>query len=227
MAPTYEQMTSPEYDVMNDAAIDETWKYVTPVSSGAKILMSNFLKNSIKMPSLKHYINPQKDVLLPYLNPEVLQLLNKPNKRVLLKQNIVTKNKNHHPEVSLEEYNNILRNSLYNPDTIAQVQPKDKPNYYTFINTKEPKYKTSVLDMDELKDNYEIVNFFNTNAKRLKGYKNRSLAEGGEFLITNGNTDGAAHLSALSKASDNIINDLKTNFNPSSLFEKIMTNFRK
>ena len=76
--------------------------------------------------------------------------------------------------------------------------------------------------MDELRDNYEVVNFFNTNAKRLEGYRKRNLAEGGEFLITKGNPDGAAHLSALNKASSNIRNDLKTNFNSVTLFDRIM-----
>lgn len=38
MALTYEQLTSPNYDVMNDAAIDETWKYLVPYASFKSVI---------------------------------------------------------------------------------------------------------------------------------------------------------------------------------------------
>lgn len=132
-------------------------------------------------PTIEHYINPMEDFRLSDLTQKSLDLLKRNNKPVYLKQNIVGKNKSHHPEIDIEAYNEILKNSLYKPSYIMQVQPNKKPNYYTFIN--KNKYDTSVLDMDGNKPNYEVVNWFRVNEKRLKDYIKRTKNEGGDFLI--------------------------------------------
>ncbi len=132
-------------------------------------------------PSIEHYNNPQSDFKLLDLNPNSLNELNKPNKPIIIKQNIVGKNKNNHPEVDINDYNDILNNALYNPNYILQVQPNKRPNYYTFVN--KNRYDTSVLDMDNNKSNYEVVNWFRVNNKRLQDYIKRTKNEGGDFLI--------------------------------------------
>lgn len=84
-------------------------------------------------PTLQDYQNPTRDFVLPPLPEEVVKQLGVENKNVLLKKNIIEKNKSHHKEISLEEYNEILEETLYNSDYAMQVQPKNKPNYFTFI----------------------------------------------------------------------------------------------
>ena len=48
MVLTYEEMAIPNYDVMNDAAIDETWKYVAPLAMRIRGLGIMGLKSAIK-----------------------------------------------------------------------------------------------------------------------------------------------------------------------------------
>lgn len=188
------------------------------------MLLSTLKPQAVPMfPKIEYYNNPIGNFNLPRLLDNSLSLVNKMDKNVLLKDNIVLKNRKHHPEVNINENNSILENSLYNPNYILKVKPQDKPNYYTFINSDN--FDTAVLDMDSTKPDYEVVNWFRTDAKRLNGYKNRTNAEGGDFLITN-QPIGAAHLSALNKGSNNIINDNTKNFNP-SLFERLIGLFKK
>ena len=133
-----------------------------------------------------------------FLERELLSDLNKKQKPLVLKKNIIEKNKINHPEVSISEYNNILENAVYNPDYVLQTKPNTKPNYYSFIRKDDIGNKLSVIELSDNKQNYEIVNFFKVDEKRFNEYLKRAEHEGGEVLITKKNDfQGAARLSAL------------------------------
>lgn len=154
-----------------------------------------------EMPDAENYKNPSKDCVLPPLNTADLKLLNKKSKPVVLKKNIIEKEKKRHPEIPTEEYNEILAKALYGATAILQVKPKTKPNYFTFLREDE-KGQSAVLEMAENKDNFEVVSFLKIDRPRAELYKKNTRREGGEFLITErSEPQGAAHLSAL--ASDN------------------------
>ena len=154
-----------------------------------------------EMPDAENYKNPSKDCILPPLNTADLKLLNKKSKPVVLKKNIIEKEKKRHPEIPTEEYNEILAKALYGATAILQVKPKTKPNYFTFLRENE-KGQSAVLEMAENKDNFEVVSFLKIDRPRVELYKKNTRREGGEFLITErSEPQGAAHLSAL--ASDN------------------------
>jgi hypothetical protein len=66
-----------------------------------------------KMPSVEDYKNPTKDYTLPPLNTSDLQLLKKESKPVVLKKKVIDNEKANHPEIELENYNNMLAKGLY------------------------------------------------------------------------------------------------------------------
>lgn len=160
-------------------AIASSVPYLANAKSVPQILSA--LSVTRNFPTIQQYLNPLEDFRLSNLAKKSLDLLKKENKPISIKQNIVEKNKNNYPEVNINAYNDILNNALYKPDYIMQVQPNKRPNYYTFIN--KDKYDTSVLDMDKNKENYELVNWFRINQKRLNDYIKRTSDEGGDFLI--------------------------------------------
>ena len=89
--------------------------------------------NVVNMPTVEEFKNPVRDYELPRLNKGDLRKLGKEDKPVVLKKNIIEKNKRNHPEVDVSEYDKILIDTLINTSEIIQVQPQRKPNYYTFI----------------------------------------------------------------------------------------------
>lgn len=174
------------------------------------------LVDKSKLPTVDYYNNPQTDFEMPNISDEILTNLNKKQKPLVLKKNIIEKNKKNHPELSVNEYNNILENAVYNPDYILQTKPNTKPNYYSFIKKDITNNKLSVIELSDKKKSYEIVNFFKVDEKRFNEYLKRAEHEGGEVLITEkDNFQGAARLSALESDSNNIITDNVDNFNGS------------
>lgn len=159
--------------------------------------------NKILMPGKEDFENPTRDYELPRLNKDDLNKLGKEDKPVILKKNIIIKNKNNHPEVSIDEYAKILSDTLLDTTEIIQTQPHKKPNYYTFIN--ENNNEISVVELSENKDNYEVVNFFKVNKKRIEDYRKKAIKDGGEIVITERKTQGAARLSALQDSYGNKI----------------------
>lgn len=170
-------------------------------------------KNIENMPSIEDFRNPNKDYELPRLNPSDLFKLGKEDKPVVLKKNIIEKNKNNHPEVDISEYGKILTDTLVDTSEIIQVQPQKKPNYYTFINNNQN--DVSVVELSENKDNYEVVNFFKVNKKRIDEYRKKAVKDGGDIIITERKPQGAARLSALLNNSDNNIASKEENVNSS------------
>lgn len=171
-----------------------------------------FQKKAEKLPDENYYKKPDKNIRLPDLSASDLALIGKTKKPVLLKKNIVEKNKLSHPEISITDNNNILANSLYQADLILQPKPQEKPNYYQFIKVSpDGKHISSVIEINENKDNFEVVSWYRLKDRTLKQTKEKTGREGGLFLITErANSQGAAGLSAL-PSGDNIIEQNKKN----------------
>ncbi len=168
-------------------------------------------ENVVNMPTVEEFKNPVRDYELPRLNKGDLRKLGKEDKPVVLKKNIIEKNKRNHPEVDVSEYDKILIDTLINTSEIIQVQPQQKPNYYTFIN--EGRNDVSVVELSENKDNYEVVNFFKVNKKRIDEYRKKAVKDGGDIIITEREPQGAARLSALLNSDTNSITQTSENVN--------------
>ncbi len=180
-----------------------------------------------QMPTVENYSNPTGNYRLPDISEEYLNELGKPNKPVVLKDNIITKNKTNHPEISVEEYNDIINNGLYYPELILQTKPKTKTNYYNFIAKRESTNDNIVIELAENKNNYEIVGWYKIDDKGLKRKINATTKNGGQSVITERlNLKGQQPNSALQGDSDLTapifkkmsVNDIIThnskNFNP-------------
>ncbi len=61
------------------------------------------------------HIEVGKDNVLPNLNEETLQEWNLTDKSILLKQDVIARNSERHPDVSLKESNRLIGEALYNP----------------------------------------------------------------------------------------------------------------
>ena len=102
-------------------------------------------------------IDFNKDNTLPGLNAEDLASLGKPDKPVLLKQNIIEKNQKAHPDVNKEDYNKIIGQSLYSPDGVFAGHASE-PRFNFVSRTGPDKSTLTLLEMAETKNNYEIIN---------------------------------------------------------------------
>ena len=111
-----------------------------------------------KIDSLNN-IDFSKDNKLPNLNQDTLEQYGFEDKPVLLKKNIVEKNKLNHPDITDDMAREIIGNSLYKPEAVLKAN-KDKPAYHNFITRlKDDKNSIVLLELSDEKENYEIVNY--------------------------------------------------------------------
>ena len=136
------------------------------------------IKNmSIEEKMSKVKIDFNKDNIFPELNEEdLIKIGIKVNKPVLLKKNIIDRNAIRHSDLSPEDCELIISQALYSKNKkIIPGKYKDKPNYYNF--TKEVRiskkdgsdiYGVVLLDVDNTKDNFEIVHWLFISNKGIK-----------------------------------------------------------
>lgn len=112
------------------------------------------------------HIDLNKDNILPELNEEDLKKIGvDKNKPVLLKKDVIDRNRNEHPDVSKEDMEKIVGNALYSPSNIFSANT-EKPNYFHFASFVElsskgkPKIGMTLLDVDAKKDCFEIVHMY-------------------------------------------------------------------
>ena len=133
-----------------------------------------------------YFINPDKDVYMHSLPNVILTELNKPNKPLVLKKNIVEKNKVH-SDLSENDIIQILGDAIYNCDLLIQPSPQEKPNYFMLVS-KGTKNKQALLEISEDKEHYEIVNYHYIGNRQLQQKINR--AKKGNGIVRNISRDG-------------------------------------
>ncbi len=122
------------------------------------------------------HIDFDKDNILPELNDEDLEKVgSKVNKSVLLKKSIIDRNANRHDD-AMPDTELIIKNALYSPSEVFKGN-KDKP-YYTFVKPMKiskrnglDEYGIVLLDVDEKKDNFELVHWHWVNAEGIEKLK--------------------------------------------------------
>lgn len=170
-----------------------------------------------EMPTLEDFKKPTKDYNLPDIPDNILNKLEKTNKPVLLKKNIIEKNKEHHPDLEIDNYNDILNKGLYNADVVFKTKEKD--DYYNFVHYDKKYHQQVLIELSETKENYEVVNFYLLDDKKLNKKLDKAIKridnEGGKFLIDiEGEASKVGSLSNLDIDSIYIINDIINDFNP-------------
>ena len=109
--------------------------------------------------------------ILPKLDNNALDILKSPNKDVLLKINIIKRNKERHPDLT-EADNNIILGSLYKYNQI--LQDKKKTNYFHFIQRFGEINYVVLLDNTQTKNNFEVVHYHKINNKNLEKLINKN-----------------------------------------------------
>lgn len=100
-----------------------------------------------------------KDNTLPNLNKETLEKYGFEDKSIVLKKNIIEKNKVNHPDITDDMAREIIGNSLYKPEVVLKAN-KEKPAYHNFITRlDDDKNSIVLLELSDAKENYEIVNY--------------------------------------------------------------------
>lgn len=158
-----------------DVRIDRhiQWQSVVP---GAKVIAG------VQDITDDDFSNPTQSFLLPPLPYQTLSLMGRTPKPVLLKKNILEKNRKHHSELTAEDSRKILDSALYHSELVGQTQPDKRPNYWVSVKLKTNKNAVVVLEIAENKDNYEIVGWRFSNDKGLKELQKQANREGGQIL---------------------------------------------
>ena len=111
-----------------------------------------------KINQLKN-IDWNKDNILPKLNKDILKQYGLKDKPVLLKKNIIEKNKLNHPDITNDESIRIIGNALYKTETVLKGNI-NKHTYHNFITRTDDEHSDIVLlELSDEKENYEIINY--------------------------------------------------------------------
>ena len=93
------------------------------------------------------------------------------DKPILLKKDVINRNKQEHPDITEEQAIIILENSLYKTEVMLNGKSK-RPGYYNLITRIDDKHNYLVtVELSNEKDNYEIVHFFIIRNKSRRKYE--------------------------------------------------------
>ena len=124
---------------------------------------------------------PTRNVQLPALPQNVDAAIGANGKPVIIKKNIFEKNWNTH-RFPFEESRAILNAALYNTDLVGQTQPNNKPLHWVAIKI-DDKSPIVVLEVNENKDNIEIVGWYTLDERNLNRIKRQAEKNGGELVM--------------------------------------------
>lgn len=159
--------------------------YVETVSSIDKITDEDFT-------------NPTRSIALPKIPENVDNAIGANGKPVIIKKNIFKRNSQVHPEVSPQQAREILSSALYRPDLYGQNQKTSRPYNWIVISTKDSagQNRLVVLEVNENKDNVEIIHWYNARNSSIEQIKRQAQKEGGLILILPSETEEAGGLSS-------------------------------
>ena len=131
------------------------------------------------------FTEPTRTVGLPTLPEIVQQVLSSNGKRVIIKKNIFGRNALRHNELTPEMSRAILNEALYNPTLYGKNKPLSRPNSWIVINVPDGKgnNKLVVLEVNDKKDNVEIVHWHEADERGLEKIKRQAEREDGQLLI--------------------------------------------
>ncbi len=131
------------------------------------------------------FTEPTRTVGLPTLPDIVQRVLSTNGKKVIIKKNIFERNALRHDELTPEVSRAILNEALYNPTLYGKNKPLSRPNNWIVINVPDGKgnNKLVVLEVNENKDNVEIVHWHEVDNRGLEKIKRQAEREDGQLLI--------------------------------------------
>ena len=127
------------------------------------------------------FSKPTRSVELPQVPENVDNALGADGKPVIIKKNIFEKNWEAH-KFPFAESRSILKSALYNTDLVGQTQPTKRPLHWVAIKLDE-KSPIVVLEVNENKDNVEIVGWYTLDGRNLERIKRQAEKNGGELVM--------------------------------------------
>ena len=125
--------------------------------------------------------NPTRSVEFPKIPKNVDDALGANGRPVIIKKNIFEKNGKSHG-FTPKQSRKILGDALYNPDIVGQSQPSTKKTHWVAIKVDE-KSPITILEVNDGKDNVEVVGWYTLDARNLERIKRQAEREGGELLV--------------------------------------------
>lgn len=150
-----------------------------PVDANGKLIIEKVER--IEEITDTDFTNPTRSIELPKIPQNVNDAIGAEGKPVIIKKNIFEKNANTH-QFAPNESRDILLSALYNPDLVGQTQPKTRKNHWVAIKIDE-KSPITVLEVNQNKDNVEVVGWYTLDDRNLTRIKRQAEREDGELLI--------------------------------------------
>lgn len=154
-----------------------------PIDENGNLIIEN-VKSIVDITDAD-FTEPTRTVGLPALPEIVQQVLSTNGKRIIIKKNIFERNALRHDELTPDMSRAILNEALYNPTLYGKNKPLSRPNNWIVINVPDGKgnNKLVVLEVNENKDNVEIVHWHETDKRGLEKIKRQAEREDGQLLI--------------------------------------------
>lgn len=181
-----------------------------PVDADGNLILEEI--SSVDELKGEDFSNPTRNVQLPKIPENVDKAIGAGGKPVIIKKNIFEKNARDHRDLKPSQSREILKTALYTPDLYGQNQQVSRPYNYVVISTKgaDGKNKLVLLEVNNGKENVEIVHWHYIRDKALETLKRQAEREGGHILIlpsdnskeAGGLSSRTLDLSSIGKGSD-------------------------
>lgn len=167
-----------------------------PINSDGSLSVESV--SSIDEITDEDFTNPTRSIVLPEIPQTVDEAIGANGKPVVIKKNIFKRNSQTHPEVTPQQAREIITSALYRPDLYGQNQKTSRPYNWIVINTKDSagQNRLVVLEVNENKDNVEIVHWYNARNNSIEQIKRQAQKEGGLILMLPSETEEAGGLSS-------------------------------
>nr|WP_255498496.1 PBECR2 nuclease fold domain-containing protein [Alloprevotella sp. Lung230] len=131
------------------------------------------------------FTSPSRSVELPELDARVADAIGTGGKPVVIKKNIFERNAKAHGDLTAADSRDILKAALYTPTLYGQNQKTKRPYNWVLIKTRDAEGENRVvlLEVNENKDNVEIVHWHYVRDNALETIKRQAVREGGPILI--------------------------------------------
>lgn len=124
---------------------------------------------------------PTRSVELPTLPKNVDEAIGANGKPVIIKKNIFEKNKSSHKDLTTDDSRKILSDVLYNPNLYGQNQKATRPFNWILVHLAD-KNEAVIVEVNDNKDNIEIVNWHYITDRTLEQKKRQAVKEGSLIL---------------------------------------------
>lgn len=197
---------SREYD-KEQTNTKRTDRQGNPIDENGKLIIEKI--KSIDELTNEDFTNPQRNVQLPAIPKNVDEAIGAGGKPVIIKKNIFEKNAAAH-QFTPEESRKILSSALYNPNIVGKTHARTRKNYWVAIKI-DDKSPLTILEVNDSKDNVEVVGWYTIDSRNLERIKRQAEREDGELLILTPEKGAAASLSTLPSNSSSAAKDSNKN----------------